>query len=145
MSDFEPLTSTVRPATDALVTVRIVKSFPYRNVKNHIVRDLDLKSTTPRQLVDQVLQAINTLGAFRPYRTVAYDTLKIYTRAHGSKSMNLVINLDNDDWVLYCGDEANHVDKDQPLWDLGVENETELSLFKWLDYVEFKQNPEEKW
>lgn len=44
---------------------------------------------------------IATTGALRPYRTVTFDTLKIYTKAHGSKTMNLVINFENDDeWIL---------------------------------------------
>ncbi|ODV78038.1 uncharacterized protein CANTADRAFT_55004 [Suhomyces tanzawaensis NRRL Y-17324] len=138
----EPLTSNVRPATSALVTVRIIKSFPYRNVKNHILSPVNLQETTPKQLVEQVRTIINTTGGLRPYRNVEYDTLKIYTKAHGSKSMNLIINFENDDdWVL----QRPGLEIDRSLKELGVENETELSLFKWDDYVAFKANPEEKW
>jgi len=28
------------------------------------------------------------------------DCLKLYTKAHGSKTTNLIINLDHDDWIL---------------------------------------------
>jgi hypothetical protein len=28
------------------------------------------------------------------------DTLKLYTKAHGSKTTNLIINLDHDEWIL---------------------------------------------
>lgn len=141
----EPLTSNVRPATDAVLTVRIIKSFPYRNVKNHILRSVDLKATTPSQLLDQVVDIVNTTGAMRPYRNVVYDTVKVYTHAHKTKSMNLVINFDEDERdVLVCkGDKK--VEKTELLWDLGVENETELSVFNWEAYEEFKRNPEEKW
>ncbi|EMG50776.1 AIM29 Altered inheritance rate of mitochondria protein 29 [Candida maltosa Xu316] len=143
MSSTDPLTSNVRPATDSLITVRIIKSFPYRNVKNHIIKDIDLKSTTPKQLLDRIINVINTTGGLRPYRTVEYDTIKIYTKAHGSKSMNLVINFENDDeWVLVSPTITGN---DKSLWELGIQNETELSLFKWDDYVEYKANPVEKW
>lgn len=142
----EPLTSNVRPATDALITIRIIKSFPYRNVKNHILNNVNLKETTPEQLVDQIRKVIATTGSLRPYRNVTYDTLKVYTHAHGTKSMNLVINFDHDDRdILFCENEGHGVKSGKSLWDLGVENETELSVFNYGDYVEFKKNPEEKW
>lgn len=137
----DPLTSNVRPATDALVTIRVIKSFPYRNVKN-FVTTVNLKETSPQKLLEDVHKHIASTGAFRPFRNVTYDTVKIYTQAHGTKSMNLVINFDNDeDWVL----ESPVQHKEQSLWDLGVRNETELSVFKWDDYEEYKKNPEEKW
>lgn len=143
MSDTEPLTSNSRPATDALITIRIIKSFPYRNVKNLIIKDIDLKSTTAEGLFDQVLHEIATTGSLRPYRNVQYDSLKIYTKAHGSKSMNLVINFENDeDWVIL---KKGLPTKDKSLWDLGIQNETEISMFNWDDYLEYKKNPEEKW
>lgn len=143
MDNDEALTSNVRPATDSLITVRIIKSFPYRNVKNHVVNGINLKETTPRQLLEIVQQIINTTGGLRPYRSGVYDSIKIYTKAHGSKSMNLVINFERDeDWVL-CSDEV--AGTDQSLYELGIENETELSMFNWKDYVAYKANPEEKW
>lgn len=142
----EPLTSNVRPATDALITVRIIKSFPYRNVKNHIISSINLKECTPSQLLDLVHKIINTTGALRPYRNVNYDTVKVYTHAHGTKSMNLVINFDHDERdILYCENKDHPVSQEKPLWDLGVENETELSVFNYEDYVTFTTNPEEKW
>lgn len=142
----EPLTSNVRPATDALITVRIIKSFPYRNVKNHIIRSINLKETTPSDLLRQICELIGSTGALRPYRNVDYNALKVYTHAHGTKSMNLVINLDHDERdLIVCTDESNPVDKESPLWDLGIENETEISIFNYRAYEEFKANPEEKW
>ncbi|KAH3684252.1 hypothetical protein WICPIJ_004772 [Wickerhamomyces pijperi] len=139
MSDFEPLTSTTRPLTQCTLTLRIIKSFPYRNVKNVILPSIDLTTTTPRQLLTLMQDMINKEGKYRPYRGVEYDTLKIYTKAHGTKSMNLVINFEKDDeWVL-------KLDDTKTLQELGVENETEISMFKWVDYEAFKANPEEKW
>lgn len=141
----EPLTSNVRPATDAVITVRIIKSFPYRNVKNHILRSVDLKNTTPAELLDQVINIVNTTGALRPYRNVDYDTLKVYTHAHKTKSMNLVINFDEDERDVLVSRGEKKVEKTALLWDLGVENETELSVFRWEDYEAFKEDPTEKW
>lgn len=106
MSEFEPLTSTVKPLTQSVLTIRIIKSFPYRNVKNIILKDYDIANNTPQNLFDDVLKKINTEGGLRPYRNVVYDSLKIYTHAHGSKTMNLVINFEHDeDWFLDLGSE----------------------------------------
>ena len=80
----EPLTSNVRPATDSVLTIRIVKSFPYRNIKNYIMNSVDLKHTTAKKLLDDIRAIINTTGGLRPYRNVEYDTVKIYTKAHES-------------------------------------------------------------
>jgi ACT domain-containing protein len=133
----EPLTTTVRPVTMAIVTIRIIKSFTYRTVKNHVFKDLDLTTTTVRELVDKVKQVISSQSAFRAYRNVDLDTVKIYTKAHGSKTMNLVINLDHDDWVL----SEHH----KTLIEYGIENETELSIYNSEAYEEYKKNPQEKW
>ena len=149
MSQFtadQPLTSSVRPATNALITIRIVKSFPYSNVKNYIMNSVNLKELTPTQLLDQVKQIIATTASLRPYRNVEYETLKVYTHAHGTKSMNLVINFENDERdILCCRDSDNVVMPDTLLWDLGVGNETELSVFNYKAYKEYKSNPEKKW
>jgi hypothetical protein len=114
MSEFEPLTSTVKPLTQSVITIRIIKSFPYRNVKNIILKDYDIANKTPKDLFDDVLNKINTEGGLRPYRNVKYDSLKIYTHAHGSKTMNLVINFEHDeDWLL-------NLTTDKHLHELGV-------------------------
>lgn len=137
----EPLTSTVRPLNDCVITVRIIKSFPYRNVRNHVFQHVDLINTTPKQFFDQIIQTIKTDGSLRPYRNVDYDTLKIYTHAHATKTMNLVINMDHDDdWVLDLSQGNN-----KHLVDYGIENETEISIFKMDDYKQYKANPVDKW
>lgn len=50
----EPLTSTVRPQSMAIITIRIIKSFPYRTIKNHILKDVDLTKMTAGELLEQV-------------------------------------------------------------------------------------------
>lgn len=131
----DPLTSTVRPPTNLLITVRIIKSLEFRNVKNYVY-NVDLKATSPDDLISSIIEIINTTSSLRPYRGRDYNTLKIYSSAHGTKSMNLVINLGEEEKVL-AGSSS--------LWDLGVRNESELSLFNYNEYLAFKENPVEKW
>jgi len=80
---------------------------------------------------------VQTQPGWKPYRKLQLDTLKLYTKAHGAKTTNLIINLDNDDWILK---EESGI-----LADLGFENETEVSLFNMASYEKFKQNPQTKW
>ncbi|CEP60720.1 Aim29p LALA0_S01e17436g [Lachancea lanzarotensis] len=136
--DQEPLTSSVKPLTDAVITVRVIKSFPYRNVKNIIFKGYNLREKTVQDLLDDSLSHIKSNGTFRALRNVDYDTLKIYTHAHGSKTVNLIVNFDHDDdWVLQDGSKK--------LVDCDIENETEISLFNMQAYQEYKANPKEKW
>ncbi|CCD25384.1 Aim29p NDAI_0F00650 [Naumovozyma dairenensis CBS 421] len=137
----EPLTSNARPLTNVTLTIRLIKSFPYRNVKNIILQNYNLETKTAHDLFEDVLKRVQTEGSLRPYRNVNYDTMKIYTHAHKSKTINLVINFDHDeDWTLDV-ENANG----KKLSEYDIENETEISLFNNKDYIEFKANPIEKW
>lgn len=84
---------------------------------------------------------IATAPTFKPFRTYAsqLDTMKLYTRAHGSKTTNLIINLDHPEWVLE-GEQ-----KSKTLQEVGCENETELSFFNRSEYEAFLENPETTW
>ncbi|CCK72802.1 Aim29p KNAG_0L01830 [Huiozyma naganishii CBS 8797] len=137
----EPLTSTARPLTNVTLTVRVIKSFPYRNVKNLVLANYNLREKTGADLMHDCLQHIKSEGSFRPFRSVDYDTLKIYTHAHRSKTVNLVINFDHDDdWIIDTRDPQG-----KKLCEYDIENETEISMYKLEDYQKFKENPEEKW
>lgn len=48
----DPLTSTLRPLDDAVLTVRIIKSFEYRTTKNLILPHVDLTTMTVGALKD---------------------------------------------------------------------------------------------
>ncbi|CAH2446638.1 hypothetical protein PP7435_CHR1-2478 [Komagataella phaffii CBS 7435] len=137
----EPLTSSARPVTDSILTIRIIKSFPYRNVKNYVLTHVDLTRTNAKQLLREMKLIIDQDITLKPFCNVNYDSLKVYTHAHGFKSMNLVINLDHDnDWLLNVSDES------VSLYDCGVRNESEISLFNKEAYLKFKSNPTvEKW
>lgn len=84
-----------------------------------------------------------TLPPFKAFRSYApsLDALKIYTRAHGAKTTNLVINLDHDpEWLL--DDEES---RGKTLQEVGLENEAEVSFFKREEYEEFKRDPTTTW
>ncbi|KAF6764917.1 cytoplasmic protein [Ephemerocybe angulata] len=135
MSD--TLTSEAKPKTSATLTVRIIKSFTYRTEKSLVLHDVNLLTTTVGQLKERSRQAVQTQPGWKPYKNVQLDTLKLYTKAHGAKTSNLIINLDHDDWILN--------DDEKTLEELGFENETEVSFFHLADYTAFKQNPETSW
>ena len=79
-----------------MLVVRVIKSFPYRTFKNVILPHVDLTTTTVGDLKNQVKDGrlhmtlslkleIQKQSGFKPFRTVDYDTLKIYVKAHGFK------------------------------------------------------------
>ncbi|QRW27423.1 altered inheritance of mitochondria protein 29 [Rhizoctonia solani] len=102
-----------------------------------VIHALDLEHTTVGELKERVRNAIKTEPGWKPYRTVQLDTLKLYTKAHGAKTTNLIINLDHDDWILN--------DDSAILASLGFENETEVSFFNRELYEAFKKDPTTKW
>ncbi|KAL5511487.1 hypothetical protein ACEPAH_4704 [Sanghuangporus vaninii] len=139
------LTNLVRPKTSATITVRVIKSFEFRTEKSLVLHDVNLESSTVADLKSMALQAIKTQPGWKAYRSLTdsndeshrLDTLKLYTKAHGAKTTNLIINLDHDDWIL---DDDN-----KTLSQVGLENETEVSLFNHQAYETFKAHPETRW
>ncbi|GAA6038151.1 hypothetical protein JCM8097_005762 [Rhodosporidiobolus ruineniae] len=135
MSD--ALTNTLRPLTDCFLTVRIIKSFEFRTTKNLLLPHVDVTTTTVGQLKDICREQVKTAAGFKPYRTVELDTLKLYTKAHGAKTTNLIINLEHDDDILR--------DDTATLQSVGIENEAEVSFFNGELYEAFKANPVQNW
>jgi len=119
------------------LTLRIIKSFEYRTEKSLVLHDVNLETSTVGRLKEIAKETIQTQPGWKPYRTVSLDTMKLYTKAHGAKTTNLIINLDHDDWILD--------DDSKLLVDVGSENETEVSLFNRELYDAFKANPETRW
>ncbi|CDO74859.1 hypothetical protein BN946_scf185004.g9 [Trametes cinnabarina] len=137
MSDEDIPVNIAVPKTDATITVRVIKSFEYRTEKSLILHHLNLEQLTVGQLKDMVRQAIQTQSGWKPYRNVELDTIKLYTKAHGAKTTNLIINLDHDEWIFD--------DDSKTLAEMGLENESEVSFFNRKAYEEFKQHPDVKW
>lgn len=125
------------PNTEATITVRVIKSFEYRTERNLVLHKLNLPVTMVGDLKNIAKEAIQSGPPWKPYRNAALDTLKVYTKAHGSKTSNLIINLDHDEWIL---DDDN-----KTLAEVGFENETEVSFFNSEAYQKYKLNPEICW
>ncbi|KAI0050039.1 hypothetical protein FA95DRAFT_1537109 [Auriscalpium vulgare] len=137
-TDFDDtLTNLAQPKSAATLTIRVIKSFEFRTERSLVLRPVNLEKTTVGELKDIVREAIRTQPGWKPYRTTTFDTLKLYTRAHGAKTTNLIINLDHDDWIL---DEDS-----KTLEECGFENETEVSFFNRESYSKFQANPETRW
>lgn len=134
--DASPLTST-GDLHNATITVRCIRSFEYRTIKNHVFHNVDLTKVTVGQLLGLMKSVVQTAPGWRPYRTVDFDSLKIYTHAHLTKTNNLAINLDHDEWILS--------DHHKSLADSGVLNETELSCFNMELYRKYQENPVDRW
>ncbi|GAA5964792.1 hypothetical protein JCM21900_003999 [Sporobolomyces salmonicolor] len=134
---YDALTNTLRPLTDIFVTVRIIKSFEFRTTKNLLLPHVDATSMTVGALKDFVREQIKAAPGFKPFRTCQLDTLKLYTKAHGAKTTNLIINMENDEWILN--------DDSATLESIGIENEAELSFFNRELYEAFKLNPAQAW
>lgn len=116
-----------KDVVEMIITIRIIKSFEFRTFKN-IILNLDELMTVQ----DLKLMLLSKLP--RGFNG-KYDTLKMYFKGHGSKTSNLIINLDNDDIL----------DDSKTLKDCGIENETEISFFNLEDYMKYKENPVVKW
>jgi hypothetical protein len=52
-ADHELLATELRPLTDATLTIRIIKNFPFRTTKNLVLRDVDLTTMTVGGLMDK--------------------------------------------------------------------------------------------
>ncbi|KAF5386632.1 hypothetical protein D9615_001769 [Tricholomella constricta] len=161
MSDV--LTNIARPKTSATLTVRIIKSFEYRTERSLVLHEVNLETCTVGQLKDIARKAVLTQSGWKPYRNVTLGssmpvfngyTLKLYTKAHGSKTTNLIINLENDDWILdedhktladlsFGMQHMCHFNASYP--NFRPENETEVSFFNRELYEHFKRNPTTSW
>lgn len=133
----DTLTNLALPKTSATLTIRVIKSFEYRTERSLVLHNVNLQEVTVGELKNIVRATIKTSPAWKPYRTAHFDTLKLYTKAHGAKTTNLIINLDHDEWILD--------DDSKSLSDYGFENETEVSFFDRGLFEKFKLNPETRW
>lgn len=119
------------------MTVRLVRSFEYRNFKPVVFHEVNLEQTV-QEFIQNVLKDIETRpGLPPPFRKYHYDTMKIIHQAHGAKTNDLVMSLDDQDKPL--------LQENQTLKEAGVTNETELAFFKNEDYDAYKTNPQLVW
>ncbi|EFC44409.1 hypothetical protein NAEGRDRAFT_5358, partial [Naegleria gruberi] len=119
------------------ITVRLIKSFHYRNIKLLILKDIKVNELTGNDLLKLVLEKIEKESGLLPHRGRKYDTFKLYHHAFSFKANNLVVNLQDDDKLIFKMDKT--------LKENNVDNEAEISCFIMDEYLEFKKNPELKW
>ncbi|GAA6219776.1 UPF0538 protein C2orf76 homolog [Lates japonicus] len=124
-------------AGKAVVTVRLVRSFEHRNFKPVVFHGVSLDQTV-QDFIKLVRDDIATRpGLPPPFRKYAYDTMKIIHQAHGAKTNELVMSLDDDDKLI--------LQDGQTLRTAGVANETEVAFFRKEDYSLYKANPKTAW
>ncbi|XP_049904325.1 UPF0538 protein C2orf76 homolog isoform X5 [Epinephelus moara] len=76
-------------AAEAVVTVRLVRSFEHRNFKPVVFHRVRLDQTV-QDFIQLVRDDIATRqGLPPPFKKYAYDTMKIIHQAHGAKQMKL--------------------------------------------------------
>uniref|UniRef100_A0A8C5Q1Y5 CB076 protein n=1 Tax=Leptobrachium leishanense TaxID=445787 RepID=A0A8C5Q1Y5_9ANUR len=122
---------------DVTITVRLVRSFEHRNFCPIVYHGVDLE-----QHVSDFMQHVKTDIATRPglpppFKTYSYDTLKIIHQAHGSKTSELVVGLEDDRQLI--------LQEERSLQAAGVAHETELAFFSIQDYKAYKANPVTAW
>ena len=119
-----------------IITVRLIRSFEHRNIKHIIIHDVDF-SQKVKLFKDYINNDLATKpGIPPPFKKYSYDTLKISHKAHGAKSNDPVIDIENDHLILE--DEAT-------LAASGIDDETEISYFRMEDYRKYQANPHLAW
>ncbi|KAL3969397.1 hypothetical protein ACER0C_027194 [Sarotherodon galilaeus] len=122
---------------EAVVTVRLVRSFEHRNFKPVVFHGVRLEQTV-QDFMQLVKDDIATRPGFPPpFRKYSYDTMKIIHQAHGAKTNELVMSLDDDETLI--------LQEGQTLRAAGVAHETEVAFFRKEDYSLYKANPQTAW
>lgn len=120
-----------------LVTVRLIRNFPHRNIRNIICKNVDTTKLTSA-FIENVINDIKTRSELPPpFRTYKYDTMKIQHQAYGAKTNDPVINTTNDEELM--------LKPEKTLAECGVINETEISFFKLDDYTTYQKDPQLVW
>lgn len=131
-----------KASSGATVTVRLIKSFEYKNFRNVIFHNLDLSTLTLSDLEKMTRERISAnpvLSRLFPTTSAApLDTFKRYYTRHSAKTNNAIINVGEDEKLVM----HDYVSK---LSEIGVEHETEISWFNWEEYQKFCNDPTFKW
>ncbi|XP_007425600.1 UPF0538 protein C2orf76 homolog [Python bivittatus] len=119
------------------VTVRLIRSFEHRNFRPVLYHDVNLDQTVKEFIAFVKKDVMSRTGLLPPFRKYTYDTMKIIHQAHGSKTNELVVSLEDDDKLILAEDSTLKV--------AGVANETELAFFCMDDYRKYKTHPVATW
>ncbi|XP_039211638.1 UPF0538 protein C2orf76 homolog isoform X1 [Crotalus tigris] len=120
-----------------IVTVRLIRSFEHRNFRPVVYHNVNLDQTVKEFIAFVKKDITSRTELLPPFRKYTYDTMKIIHQAHGSKTNELVVSLEDDDRLI--------LEEDSTLKATGVANETELAFFCMDDYRKYKTNPVATW
>uniref|UniRef100_A0A3B4WHS5 Chromosome 2 open reading frame 76 n=1 Tax=Seriola lalandi dorsalis TaxID=1841481 RepID=A0A3B4WHS5_SERLL len=121
-------------AGEAVVTVRLVRSFEHRNFKPVVFHGISLDQTV-QDFIQFVRDDITTRpGLPPPFRKYAYGMSDMI---HISETNELVMSLDDDEKLI--------LQDGQTLRTAGVASETEVAFFRKEDYGLYKANPKSAW
>lgn len=111
------------------LTIRLIRSFEFRNWKALVLHSVPVSSTTTEELIELIRVTLLTSTIPTPFKTFNYDTLKIEYQPHGFKTNDPLINTENDEELL--------LKSGLTLEAQGIQNETEISFFRKSDYLEY--------
>jgi hypothetical protein len=135
--------SEVRRTVDEVVeegvtlTIRLIRSFEFRNWKPVVIRKVNLNWTL-EELTEAVDKAVKSSSLPPPFKNFSYDCFKIEYQAFGLKTNDPLINTEEEEKLT--------LKPGLTLASQGVKSETEISYFRKSDYEEYKKkkgvNPE---
>ncbi|KAG8535158.1 hypothetical protein GDO81_029298, partial [Engystomops pustulosus] len=88
------------------ITVRLVRSFEHRNFRPVVYHGVCLDQTVQEFLKFVLKDVAQRDDLPPPFRRHTYDTMKIIHQAHGSKSNNLVVSLENDETLILRSEQT---------------------------------------
>ncbi|XP_048725097.1 UPF0538 protein C2orf76 homolog isoform X2 [Caretta caretta] len=91
---------------NSAITVRLVRSFEHRNFRPVVYHGVNLDQTV-KQFITFVRNDVSLrTGLPPPFKKYKYDTMKIIHQAHGSKTNELVVSLEDDDKLILKEDST---------------------------------------
>ncbi|XP_071943790.1 UPF0538 protein C2orf76 homolog isoform X2 [Antedon mediterranea] len=95
-----------------ILTVRLIRSFEHRNIKPVIFKDVDLNMTVKNFIVLVKSDILTRPGLLPPFRKYGFDSMKIQHKAHGSKTSDPTINIEDDELLM--------MEEEQTLLECGI-------------------------
>ena len=119
------------------LTIRLIRSFEYRNIRNVVYHNINL-SQLVKTFIEFVQNDIsNKTELPPPFRKYKYNTTKIEHKKFGAKTNDPAISIYNDEELM--------LHEDKSLAECGVEDETSISFFILDDYRKYQNNPQLLW
>ena len=124
--------------TTSTITIRIIKSFQYKNIVNVVLHNIDLESSlcSLTALIRLQIKDNPRLQNF------PFDSFKVYSRPFQAKTCNFVINCSTaeEDTMLIFPTDATC-----SLLQAGFEDQCEVSLFSLQEYKAYCSDPQMRW